>query len=168
MIWTKEQSLAVHSGNQLRLTVELAEQGAASTKPDVDDFLVSEFSVDQADDHLRSKAGIQAPAPQVPVGLGGPGGADLSTIGGSAHGGSESTLPRVKEKKGQPRQKKGGKEQPTSKGKPAPVQMVERHPDPKVVDKWQAGNFPRQQIAVPQEAGRRPASGGKSKGSSKS
>jgi len=168
VIWTKEQSLAIHSGNQLRLTVELAEQGAASMKPDVDDFLVSEFSVDQADDHLRSKAGIQAPAPQVPVGLGGPGGADLSTIGGSAHGGSESTLPRVKEKKGQPRQKKGGKEQPTSKGKPAPVQMVERHPDPKVVDKWQAGNFPRQQIAVPQEAGRRPASGGKSKGSSKS
>ena len=41
----------------------------------------------------------------------------------------------MKEKKGQPRQKKGGKEQPTSKGKPAPVQMVERHPDPKVVDK---------------------------------
>merc|ERR1719359_1197897 len=51
VIWTKEQSLAVHSGNQLRLTVELAEQGAASTKPDVDDFLVSEFSVDRADDH---------------------------------------------------------------------------------------------------------------------
>merc|ERR1719456_1198616 len=69
VIWTKEHSLAINSGNQLRLTVQLAEQGAAQSRPDVDDFLVSEFSVDQADTHLRSKAGqVQAP---VPVGLGG-------------------------------------------------------------------------------------------------
>merc|ERR1712134_113968 len=98
VIWTKEQTLAIHSGNQLRLTIDLAEQGAAQSKPDVDDFLVSDFSVDAADSHLQSKSGMQAP---VPVGLGGPG--ELSALGkGSAHSASESTLPKIK---GQPRQK---------------------------------------------------------------
>merc|ERR1712139_418238 len=48
VIWTKEQTLAINSGNQLRLTIDLAEQGAAQTRPDVDDFLVSDFSVDAA------------------------------------------------------------------------------------------------------------------------
>merc|ERR1719359_1504538 len=151
VIWTKEQTLAIHSGNQLRLTIDLAEQGAPTSKPDVDDFLVSDFSVDQADSHLQSKAGVQAP---VPVGLGGPG--ELSALGkGSAHSASESTLPKIK---GQPRQKKPSKGAKTG-GKP--VVMEERHADPKVVDKWQAGNFPRQQIAVPQEKQTRPGSGSK-------
>merc|ERR1712182_106623 len=156
VIWTKEQTLAIHSGNQLRLTIDLAEQGAAQSKPDVDDFLVSDFSADAADSHLQSKAGgVQAP---VPVGLGGPG--ELSALGkGSAHSASDSTLPKIK---GQPRQKmqkqpsKGNK----AGGKP-PIVMEERHADPKVVDKWQAGNFPRQQIAVPQEKLTRPGSGSK-------
>merc|ERR1712134_83310 len=126
VIWTKEQTLAINSSNQLRLTIDLAEQGAAQSKPDVDDFLVSDFSVDAADSHLASKAGgVQAP---VPVGLGGPG--ELSALGkGSAHSASESTLPKIK---GQPRQK-GGAQKP-SKGnktaaKPAIV-MEERHADP--------------------------------------
>ena len=30
-VWTKEQTLAIHSGNQLRLTINLAEQGAAQS-----------------------------------------------------------------------------------------------------------------------------------------
>jgi hypothetical protein len=156
VIWTKEQTLAIHSGNQLRLTIDLAEQGAATSKPDVDDFLVSDFSVDQADSHLQSKAGVQAP---VPVGLGGPG--ELSALGkGSAHSASESTLPKIK---GQPRQK-GGAQKPSKGNKAAAkpqIMMEERHADPNVVDKWQAGNFPRQQIAVPQEKQTRPGSGSK-------
>jgi myosin protein heavy chain len=153
VIWTKEQTLAIHSGNQLRLTIDLAEQGAAQSKPDVDDFLVSDFSVDAADSHLQSKSGMQAP---VPVGLGGPG--ELSALGkGSAHSASDSTLPKIK---GQPRQKKPQSKGPKAGGKPAIV-MEERHADPKVIDKWQAGNFPRQQIAVPQEKQTRPGSGSK-------
>merc|ERR1712134_55309 len=154
VIWTKEQTLAINSGNQLRLTIDLAEQGAAQSKPDVDDFLVSDFSADAADSHLQSKAGgVQAP---VPVGLGGPG--ELSALGkGSAHSASDSTLPKIK---GQPRQKKPQSKGPKAGGKPAIV-MEERHADPKVVDKWQAGNFPRQQIAVPQEKQTRPGSGSK-------
>merc|ERR1711937_213794 len=153
VIWTKEQTLAIHSGNQLRLTIDLAEQGAAQVRPDVDDFLVSDFSADAADSHLQSKAGgVQAP---VPVGLGGPG--ELSALGkGSTHSASDSTLPKIK---GQPRQKKPAKGAGNkAAGKPAIV-MEERHADPKVVDKWQAGNFPRQQIAVPQEKQTRPGSG---------
>jgi hypothetical protein len=152
VIWTKEQTLAIHSGNQLRLTIDLAEQGAAQSKPDVDDFLVSDFSADAADSHLQSKAGgVQAP---VPVGLGGPG--ELSALGkGSAHSASDSTLPKIK---GQPRQKGGRPSKGNKAAAKAPVVMEERHPDPKVVDKWQAGNFPKQQIAVPQEK-TRPGSG---------
>jgi myosin protein heavy chain len=153
-IWTKDNSIAIRSGNQLRLTIELAEQGAAQSKPDTDDFLVSDFSVDAADSHLQSKAGLQAP---VPVGMGGPG--DVSNLGKhSSRSASDSTLPKIK---GQPRQK-GGPGSKAGKGKMAKPGTVieERHADPKVVDKWQAGNFPRQQIAVPQE-GRRPGSGRK-------
>merc|ERR1711869_23369 len=118
------------------------------------------MGVDAADSHLQSKAGgVQAP---VPVGLGGPG--ELSALGkGSSHAASDSTLPKIK---GQPRQKKPAKGAGNkAAGKPAIV-MEERHADPKVVDKWQAGNFPRQQIAVPQEKQTRPGSGSKaSKGS---
>merc|ERR1739848_445561 len=115
-----------------------------------DDFLVSDFSADAADSHLQSKAGGgQAP---VPVGLGGPG--ELSALGkGSAHSASDSTLPKIK---GQPRQKGGRPSKGNKAAAKAPVVMEERHPDPKVVDKWQAGNFPKQQIAVPQRIYRRP------------
>merc|ERR1712118_427269 len=155
VIWTKEQTLAINSGNQLRLTIDLAEHGAAQTRPDVDDFLVSDFSVDAADSHLQSKAGgVQAP---VPVCLGGPG--ELSALGkGSSHAASDSTLPKIK---GQPRQKGGRPSKGNKAAAKAPVVMEERHPDPKVVDKWQAGNFPKQQIAVPQEKQTRPGSGSK-------
>merc|ERR1719161_2564904 len=74
---------------------------------------------------------------------------------GAAHSASDSTLPKIK---GQPRQKGGRPSKGNKAAAKAPVVMEERHPDPKVVDKWQAGNFPKQQIAVPQEK-TRPGSG---------
>jgi len=155
--WTKEHSLTVHSGNQLRLTIELAEQGSAQQTPGVDDFLASEFSVDAPLDSTILPGGgstqkIPSGGPSGaggPVGLGGPGDSKLGRS--VASDGGSDTLPRVK---GQPRQKKGGARKGSVK---PPPQMMDKHPDPKVVDKWQQGNFPTQQIAVPQE-NRRPTS----------
>lgn len=155
VIWTKEQSLTVHSGNQLRLTIELADQSSAAQKPDATDFLATEMMSLEPSDSLMSKGGptkgsVGSAGPGGPVGLGGAG--DLAALG------KGESLPALR---------KGGR-QPGQKGKPGgrglarkqPSLMVEKHPNNKVVDKWQVGSFPTQQIAVPQEKTRRPGSAG--------
>jgi len=175
VIKTANMDVNVHSGNQLRLCVNIGEQMPGRPGQSSMDFEVNKnLNHNEADPFLTSPGGVTRPgalqAPQqsqmavsdpaaadatgtgmggtgkikkpgqgaptagdepqvggVPVGLGGPG--DVSSLGRDKKG-RDSTLPSV------------GKPKPGRRSKAAPPQpVVERIPNQKVVDKWQAGTY---------------------------
>jgi hypothetical protein len=174
VIKTANMEVNVHSGNQLRLCIQVGEQMAGKPGQMAMEFEADKkLNHDEADPFLTSPSGITRPAalqapqtsqmavsdpaaadavgmgtsgkvrkpggmqpgamgdePQVggvPVGLGGPG--DVSSLGRDKKG-RDSTLPSV------------GKPKPGRRSKaPPPPPVVERIPNQKVVDKWQAGTY---------------------------
>jgi len=175
VIKTADMTVNVHSGNQLRLAVNMGEQMAGRPGQSTMDFDADKtLNYNDADPFLSSPHGVTRPgalqAPQqsqmavadpaamdttstsgisaaksgrktlgpgmgeqepevggVPVGLGGPG--DVSSLGRDKKG-RDSTLPAV------------GKPKPGRRSKAAPPNpVVERIPNQKVLDKWQAGSF---------------------------
>eukprot|EP00397_Hematodinium_sp_SG-2012_P007849 GEMP01007900.1.p1 GENE.GEMP01007900.1~~GEMP01007900.1.p1 ORF type:complete len:852 (+),score=202.25 GEMP01007900.1:291-2558(+) len=126
VVRTQQQSLQAHSGNQLRLTVELADQHPNAEKPfdPTKDVMDKSLSYGAADHHLISPSGILLP--------------------------KDRTLP-AQQSEGPPAQAKDltppAKKclPPMKKGRaraPLPPPLMERMPNQKVVDKWQAGNIP--------------------------
>jgi len=175
VIKTANMVVNVHSGNQLRLSVDMGEQMAGKPGQSTMEFDADQtLNHSEADPFLTSPSGVTRPgalqAPQqsqmavadpaamtdatsmggtgkikkqgsvmpgmggeepevggVPVGLGGPG--DVSSLGRDKKG-RDSRLPAV------------GKPKPGQRSKAAPPNPVmERLPNQKVLDKWQAGSF---------------------------
>jgi len=144
VVRTPHQSIQAHSGNQLRLTVDLAEQylNIERTPDPTRDVLDKSLAYTEADKYLSGPAGVLLAKDRgMTVSM------DAEKKPGSIPPPTESERKKTPEtdkvqaksaakpkQAGLPKMKKGRARAPL------PPSIIERMPDPKVLDKWQAGN----------------------------